>query len=65
MTNSAVPGGVSFSCRGGDAHYDSAAEPIPSPDKPSLTRCVSSPYEKAQRSLGVCIDLLTAPMRSQ
>src|SRR2546421_7545252 len=28
MTNSAVPGGASFSCRGGDAHYGSAADPV-------------------------------------
>src|SRR5580765_3378077 len=28
MTNSAAPGGASSSCRGGDAHYGSAADPV-------------------------------------
>src|SRR5438046_1534679 len=28
MTNSAAPGGASSSCRGGDAHYGSATDPV-------------------------------------
>ncbi len=36
----------------GDARYDSAAEPIPSPEKAPLTRCVRRPDGKAQRRSG-------------
>src|SRR5215510_7469302 len=64
MTNSAAPAGVSFSCRGGDARYDSAAEPIPSPGKALLTHCVSSLSGKVQRRSGVFIDVLIALMRA-
>jgi hypothetical protein len=63
MTNSAAPGGVSSNCRGGDARYDSAAEPVSSPTKALLTHCVSRPSGKVQRREGVFMDVPTALIR--